>query len=503
MTDTILIGRDPAKGTECGLALRMANRHGLIAGATGTGKTVSLQVLAEGFARNGVPVFLADVKGDLSGISQIGGDHPKAKERAAALGLKDWQGDSFPVVYWDLFGLQGHPIRTTISEMGPLLLANLLELNEVQEGALNIAFRLADEQGMLLLDLKDLRAILTHIGENAGEISTHYGNVAKPTIGTIQRQLLMLENQGAAGLFGEPALDLKDFMLVERAGYGFINVLAADKLIQSPRLYASFLLWLLAELFEDLPEVGDPEKPKLVFFFDEAHLLFNQAPKPLLEKIEQVVRLIRSKGVGVYFVTQNPLDVPDTVLGQLGNRIQHALRAFTPRDQKAVKAAAETFRANPDFDAATAITELGVGEALVSTLDEKGAPAVVERLLIVPPAARIGPATPEERKAVLEKSPMAGEYDNAIDRESAYEMLTAKATIPPPAQPAPAPQRREDYPVAREPAPGPWRTTPPKPAGRQREGIGEAFAKSAVRAIGSSVGRQIVRGILGAMLKGR
>ncbi len=492
MTDSILIGRDPAAGKDLGLALRMANRHGLITGATGTGKTVSLQVLAEGFARSGVPVFLADVKGDLSGISQVGGDHPKAKERAAALGLKDWQGDSFPVLYWDLFGRQGHPIRTTISEMGPLLLANLLELNEVQEGTLNIAFRLADEQGLLLLDLKDLRAILQHIGENAGDISTRYGNVAKPTIGAIQRQLLMLENQGAAGFFGEPALDLNDFMLVERAGYGFINVLAADKLIQSPRLYASFLLWLLAELFEALPEVGDAEKPKLVFFFDEAHLLFDQAPKALLDKIEQVVRLIRSKGVGVYFVTQNPLDVPDAVLGQLGNRIQHALRAFTPRDQKAVKAAAETFRANPAFDAATAITELGVGEALVSTLDEKGAPTMVERMLIVPPTSRIGPATQEERQAVLDESPMAGEYDDGVDRESAYEMLLAKADVPP------APQKRADYPVAREKP-----RTAPRAAGRQREGIGEAFAKSAVRAIGSSIGRQIVRGILGAMLKGR
>jgi DNA helicase HerA-like ATPase len=507
MSESILIGRDPAAGKDLGLSLHMANRHGLIAGATGTGKTISLQVLAEGFARNGVPVFLADVKGDLSGISQIGGDNPKAKERAAALGLKDWQGDSFPVVYWDLFGSQGHPIRTTVSEMGPLLLSNLLELNEVQEGALNIAFRLADEQGLLLLDLKDLRAILQHIGENASEISTRYGNVAKPTIGAIQRQLLMLENQGADGFFGEPALDLQDFMRVERAGYGFINVLAADKLIQSPRLYASFLLWLLAELFEDLPEVGDPEKPKLVFFFDEAHLLFNEAPKALLEKIEQVVRLIRSKGVGVYFVTQNPLDVPDTVLGQLGNRIQHALRAFTPRDQKAVKAAAETFRANPAFDAATAITELGVGEALVSTLDEKGAPTVVERMLIVPPAARIGPAKPEERQAVLAQSPLKGKYGAAVDRESAYEMLTAKAETP---KPAPAPQRREDYPVARDPQPqgpqAPWGRTErpaPRPAGRQREGVAEAFAKSAVRAVGSSLGRQIVRGILGAMLKGR
>src|SRR3954471_18894232 len=421
MTESILIGRDPVAGKELGLSLRMANRHGLIAGATGTGKTVSLQVLAEGFARNGVPVFLADVKGDLSGISQIGGDHPKAKERAAALGLKDWQGDSFPVIYWDLFGSQGHPIRTTVSEMGPLLLSNLLELNEVQEGALNIAFRLADEQGLLLLDLKDLRAILQHLGDNAAEISTRYGNVAKPTIGTIQRQLLMLENQGAAGFFGEPALDLKDFMLVERAGYAFINVLAADKLIQSPRLYASFLLWLLAELFEDLPEVGDPEKPKLVFFFDEAHLLFNDAPKPLLEKIEQVVRLIRSKGVGVYFVTQNPADIPDAVLGQLGARVQHALRAYTPADQKGLKAAAQSFRINPAFDTAETIQGLGVGEALVSTLAPKGGPCGVQKTLVRPPASRLGPLTPEERVAVIALSPVKGLYDQALDRASAYE----------------------------------------------------------------------------------
>ena len=501
-TASILIGKgQSAPGpADLTLALRMANRHGLIAGATGTGKTVSLQVLAEGFAKAGVPVFMADVKGDLSGISQVGGDNPKAKERAEKLALKDWQGDSFPVVYWDLFGQQGHPIRTTISEMGPLLLSNLLELNDVQEGALNIAFRLADEQGLLLLDLKDLRAMLSYLADNAAEISTRYGNVAKPTIGAIQRRLLVLENQGGGGFFGEPALDLNDFMRVERAGYAFINVLAADKLIQSPRLYATFLLWLLAELFEDLPEVGDPEKPKLVFFFDEAHLLFNEAPKPLLEKIEQVVRLIRSKGVGVYFITQNPLDIPDTVLGQLGNRVQHALRAFTPRDQKAVKAAAETFRANPGFDASAAIMELGVGEALVSTLDAKGAPTVVERTWICPPTARIGPATPEERQKVLGASPVKGKYDAAVDRDSAYEKLTARAATPPD-----APQRE-----AAPPMRGPWAGdgTPaskpaPKPAGRQREGMAEAFAKSAVRAVGSSVGRQIVRGILGAMLKGR
>jgi DNA helicase HerA-like ATPase len=508
---SILIGRDAGGGHDLALALGMANRHGLIAGATGTGKTISLQVLAEGFSRNGVPVFLADVKGDLGGISQVGGDNPKAKERAAAIGLQDWQGDSFPVLYWDLFGSQGHPIRTTVSEMGPLLLSNLLELNDVQEGALNVAFRLADEQGLLLLDLKDLRAMLNHIGDNAAEISTKYGNVAKPTIGAIQRQLLTLENQGADKFFGEPALELNDFMQVERAGYGYINVLAADKLIQSPRLYASFLLWLLAELFEDLPEAGDPEKPKLVFFFDEAHLLFDQAPKALLEKIEQVVRLIRSKGIGVYFVTQNPLDVPDTVLGQLGNRVQHALRAFTPRDQKAVKAAAETFRANPAFDAATAIMELGVGEALVSTLDEKGAPSVVERVLVCPPTARIGPAKPEERQAVLAQSPVKGKYETAIDRESAYEILTARTSAGP-AEPAPraAPQAPErpvagpdGYPVARDSAGGSGRNPAPRAGGRARESVTEAFAKSAVRAIGSSVGRQIVRGILGAMLKGR
>jgi DNA helicase HerA-like ATPase len=504
---SILIGREAGGGRDLTLALGMANRHGLIAGATGTGKTISLQVLAEGFARNGVPVFLADVKGDLAGLSQVGGDNPKAKERAAALGLKDWQGDSFPVVYWDLFGRQGHPIRTTVSEMGPLLLANLLELNDVQEGALNVAFRIADEQGLLLLDLKDLRAILGYIADNAAEISTKYGNVAKPTIGAIQRQLLILENQGADGFFGEPALDLNDFMRVERGGYGYVNVMAADKLIQSPRLYASFLLWLLAELFEDLPEIGDPEQPRLVFFFDEAHLLFDQAPKALLEKIEQVVRLIRSKGVGVYFVTQNPLDVPETVLGQLGNRIQHALRAFTPRDQKAVKAAAQTFRANPAFDAAAAIMELGVGEALISTLDEKGAPSVVQRALVCPPAGRIGPVSPEERQAVLAQSSLKGKYDAPVDRESAYEMLTAKSATPPTPRPGPAPQHpREDFPVAREPQRGPWverERAPARPSGRQREGMGEAFAKSAVRAIGSSVGRQIVRGILGAMLKGR
>src|SRR5689334_8582964 len=491
MTESILIGRDPAAGKDLGLALRMANRHGLIAGATGTGKTISLQVLAEGFARNGVPVFLADVKGDLSGISQVGGDNPKAKERATTLGLTDWQGDSFPVVYWDLFGQQGHPIRTTVSEMGPLLLANLLELNDVQEGALNIAFRLADEQGLLLLDLKDLRAILQHIGENASEISTRYGNVAKPTIGAIQRQLLMLENQGADGFFGEPALDLQDFMRVERAGYGFINVLAADKLIQSPRLYASFLLWLLAELFEDLPEVGDLEKPKLVFFFDEAHLLFNEAPKALLDKIEQVVRLIRSKGVGVYFVTQNPLDIPDSVLGQLGNRVQHALRAFTPRDAKAVKSAAETMRPNPRLKVEQVITEVAVGEALVSFLDEKGRPNIVERAFVVPPGSFLGPVTADERRKCIESSVVYGHYEKAVDRESAYEKLKGRT------------EEKQEENAKAEPDSNALKDVlfgKTGPRGGQHDGLAQTLAKSVVRTMGSAVGREIVRGVLGSIL---
>ena len=404
------------------LTLGLANRHGLVTGATGTGKTVSLQVMAEGFARAGVPVFAADIKGDLSGISEVGEAKDFILKRAEDMGLS-FQVDQFSTVFWDVFGEQGHPVRATVSEMGPLLLSRMMDLNDVQEGVMNIAFRVADEQGLLLLDMKDLRAILTFIAEHAGDLTTQYGNVSKQTVGTIQRQLLVLENQGGDKFFGEPALDLKDFMRTDRDGRGMVNILVADKLMQSPRLYATFLLWMLSELFEQLPEAGDPPKPKLVFFFDEAHLLFNDAPKALMEKIEQVVRLIRSKGVGVYFVTQNPIDVPDKVLAQLGNRVQHALRAFTPRDQKAVTAAAETFRPNPKLDTAQVIMQLGKGEALVSFLEGNGIPAVVERVIVRPPTARIGPIKPEERKSIIDNSPVKGKYDTTIDSESAYEVL--------------------------------------------------------------------------------
>jgi uncharacterized protein len=404
------------------LALAFANRHGLVTGATGTGKTVTLQVLAEGLSRAGVSVFAADIKGDLSGVSEVGEAKEALVSRAKSLGF-DYEPDQYPVVFWDLFGEQGHPVRATISEIGPLLLSRLMDLNDVQEGVVNICFRVADEQGLPILDLKDLRAMLGYISDHAAELTVHYGNVSKPTIGTIQRQLLVLENQGGAKFFGEPALVLKDFIRTDRDGRGFINILAADKLMESPRLYATFLLWLLSELFEELPEVGDQPKPKLCFFFDEAHLLFTDAPKALLDKIEQVVRLIRSKGVGVYFVTQNPLDVPDKVLAQLGNRVQHALRAFTPRDQKAVKAAAETFRPNPKLDTTKVIMELGKGEALVSFLEGNGTPSMVERCMVRPPSARLGPITPDERKTLMAKSPVKGKYDQAIDSESAYERL--------------------------------------------------------------------------------
>src|SRR5215213_2852649 len=457
------------------LALHYGNRHGLVTGATGTGKTVTLQVLAEGFSRAGVSVFASDIKGDLSGIAAVGEAKEPFVKRAKELGF-DYQPDEFPVVFWDLFGEQGHPVRATISEMGPLLLARLMDLNDVQEGVLNIAFRVADEEGLLLLDLKDLRAILAFVAEHAKELTVQYGNVSKTTIGTIQRQLLVLENQGGTKFFAEPALDMKDFMKVDRDGRGIINLLAADKLMENPRLYATFLLWLLSELFEELPEVGDVDKPKLVFFFDEAHLLFNEAPKALLEKIEQVVRLIRSKGVGVYFVTQNPLDLPETVLGQLGNRVQHALRAFTPRDQKAVKTAADTLRPNPKLKAEKVITELGVGEALVSLLDEKGRPTVVERAFIVPPASQIGPISAEERAQLMRASALPAKYEKTVDRESAYEKLTA---------------RTEEKPaLAQKPA----------PAARQTQTILDAATKSAVRAIGSELGRQIIRGVLGSIL---
>jgi DNA helicase HerA-like ATPase len=419
------------------LTLALANRHGLVTGATGTGKTVSLQVMAEGFARAGVPVFAADIKGDLSGISEVGEAKDFIVKRAAEIGLT-FQPDQFSTVFWDVFGEQGHPVRATVTEMGPLLLSRMLDLNDVQEGVLNVAFRVADENGLALIDMKDLRALLDAIvpatnskGADGGDdpmasirkAAQSFGNVTRATVGTIQRQLLVLENQGGTKFFGEPALSLKDFMRTDRDGRGMVNILVADKLMQSPRLYSTFLLWMLSELFEELPEAGDPPKPKLVFFFDEAHLLFNDAPKALMDKIEQVVRLIRSKGVGVYFVTQNPIDVPDRVLGQLGNRVQHALRAFTPRDQKAVAAAAQTFRPNPKLDTTKVIMELGKGEALVSFLEGNGTPAIVERVLIRPPSARIGPITPEERKAIIDNSPVKGKYDTAIDSESAYEIL--------------------------------------------------------------------------------
>jgi uncharacterized protein len=416
---TIFIGKGEQPAW---LTLGLGNRHGLVTGATGTGKTVSLQVMAEGFARAGVPVFAADIKGDLSGISEPGEPKDFIVKRARDMGLT-FQPDRFSTIFWDVFGEQGHPVRATVSEMGPLLLSRMMDLNDVQEGVLNIAFKVADEQGLLLLDMKDLRAMLSYIAEHAADLTTQYGNVSKQTVGTIQRQLLVLENQGGARFFGEPALALKDFMRSDANGRGMVNILVADRLMQSPQLYATFLLWMLSELFEELPEVGDPPKPKLVFFFDEAHLLFNDAPKALMDKIEQVVRLIRSKGVGVYFVTQNPVDVPDKVLGQLGNRVQHALRAFTPRDQKAVAAAAETFRPNPKLDTAQVIMELGKGEALVSFLEGNGTPAMVERVMIRPPSARIGPITSEERKAIMDASPVKGKYDTAIDSESAYEVL--------------------------------------------------------------------------------
>ncbi|MFK4655605.1 DNA helicase HerA-like ATPase [Bradyrhizobium japonicum] len=432
--DKIFVG----KGDEqAWLTLALANRHGLVTGATGTGKTVSLQVMAEGFARAGVPVFASDIKGDLSGISEVGEAKDFIVKRATGMGLT-FQPDQFSTVFWDVFGEQGHPVRATVTEMGPLLLARMLDLNDVQEGVLNVAFRVADDNGLTLIDMKDLRALLDAIVPDAGKKGADaeespladikkeaqgFGNVTKATVGTIQRQLLVLENQGGTKFFGEPALTLKDFMKTDRDGRGMVNILVADKLLQSPRLYATFLLWMLSELFEELPEAGDLPKPKLVFFFDEAHLLFNDAPKALMDKIEQVVRLIRSKGVGVYFVTQNPVDVPDRVLGQLGNRVQHALRAFTPRDQKAVAAAAQTFRPNPKLDTAKVIMELGKGEALVSFLEGNGTPTMVERVMIRPPSARIGSITPEERKTIMDASPVKGKYDTAVDAESAYEMI--------------------------------------------------------------------------------
>ena len=500
MTQSLPIAKNGEN--ELALLTALANRHGLVTGATGTGKTVTLQRMAEQLSLAGVPVFLADAKGDLSGLGASGVASEKLQKRLDALGIKDWAGRSNPVVFWDVFGAAGHPVRATISDMGPLLLARLLDLNDTQAGVLQLVFKVADDEGLLLLDLKDLRAMVQHVGEHAAEFKTKYGNVSAASIGAIQRGLLTLEEQGASNFFGEPMLDVEDLLQTE-GGRGVINVLAAEKLMNAPRLYACFLLWLLAELFERLPEAGDLPKPKLAFFFDEAHLLFNEAPPALLEKVEQVVRLIRSKGVGVYFVTQNPLDIPDTVLGQLGNRVQHALRAFTPRDQKAVKAAAETLRANPEFDAAAVITELGVGEALVSFLDEQGRPGVVQRALVLPPASRIGPLTDDERRAAIAASPIAGHYEKALDRESAYEKLQGAAPAAEAGATAPAPQQESGGGLLGGigDALGSVLGGGSRPRGRQT--VVEAAVTSTVRAIGSSLGREIVRGVLGSILGGR
>ena len=493
--DAILIGAHAGGANAQMLTLGYANRHGLVAGATGTGKSVTLQRLAQGFSERGVPVFLADVKGDLAGLSQPGGGNDKVTERAETLKIAPLGSDATPVVFWDLFGEQGHPVRATVSQMGPLLLSRLMDLNDTQEGVLTIAFQIADDEGLALLDLKDLQSMLVYVADNAKEIGTTYGNVSHASVGAIQRRLLTLRQEGAEHFFGEPALSLDDLMRTDDQGRGYVNILAADKLMMSQRLYATFLLWLLSELFEDLPEVGDPDKPKLVFFFDEAHLLFDRAPQALIDKVESVVRLIRSKGVGVYFATQNPIDIPDTVLGQLANRVQHALRAFTPRDKKAVKAAADTFRANPELDTETVIGELGVGEALVSTLEAKGIPSMVQRVLVAPPTSRIGPITPAERKAVMAASPVAGKYDTAVDPESAYEILQKKA--------ADAAEKAEESEKAK---PAAARSSQPS-RGRQRQSAFEAFAKTAMRSVGSQVGRQVgralIRGILGSLSKGR
>ena len=486
------------------LELALANRHGLITGATGTGKTVSLQVLTEGFSRAGVPVFCADVKGDLAGLAMAGEEKDFLERRAADIGLANYGYDDFPAVFWDLFGEQGHPIRTTVSEMGPLLLSRLMDLTDAQEGVLNIAFRIADEEGWLLLDLKDLKAMLHWLGDNAKELSSEYGNISTRSVGAIQRDLLVLEEQGGDHFFGEPALRIADIMRTATDGRGVVNILAADKLMMSPRLYATFLLWLLSELFEELPEIGDPEKPRLVFFFDEAHLLFDDAPRILVERVEQVVKLIRSKGVGVYFVTQNPLDVPDGVLAQLGNRVQHALRAYTPREQKAVRVAATTFRPNPDFDAEDAISNLGVGEALVSTLERKGVPSVVQRTLMRPPQSRLGTVTVKERDRILERSPVAGQYDDAVDRESAYEILQrraeeqAKQEEEEARREAEAEAEKKESRLAAKKARGSGRGR-----SRGRQSVAEAAMKSVARSVATSLGRALVRGLLGSFKRGR
>jgi DNA helicase HerA-like ATPase len=518
MSDAILV----AKGdTPLQLELSLANRHGLVAGATGTGKSVTLRVLAEGFSAAGVPVFLADVKGDMAGIAEPTEGGAKYEAQVKRTGIAP-TARGMPAILWDLFGEQGHPVRATVSEMGPLLLARLLGLNETQTGVLNLVFKVADDEGLLLLDLKDLRAMLTHVGDRARDYATEYGNVSTASVGAIQRALLALETEGADKFFGEPALALADLMLTDAQGRGAVSVLAADRLMRSPRLYATFLLWLLSELFEELPEVGDMAKPKLVFFFDEAHLLFDGAPAALVEKIEQVVRLIRSKGVGIYFVTQSPLDLPETVLGQLGNRVQHALRAFTPRDQRAVRAAAETFRANPKFDVAKAIGELAVGEALVSFLESSGTPGIVQRAWVAPPASRHGPLSPDERRQIIAASPLRGRYDVAVDRASAYESLRGEAAggeAAPSDEAAPAspwgarptvwgtpPSRPPEATPAPAPAPRGRARSPAAAGGRGGQSIGEAVAKSLARSvassIGSRIGREIVRGVLGSIIGG-
>ncbi len=505
MPAPLLIAKNTAQ--EVVLLPQMANRHGLITGATGTGKTVTLQSLAESFSEIGVPVFLSDIKGDLSGLSKAGGNNAKVQARVAQLKLADFTHRAYPVAFWDVYGTaqesMGHPLRATISDMGPLLLGRMLNLNDVQQGVLTLIFKIADDQGMLLLDFKDLRAMVRHVGDNARDFTTEYGNVSTASVGAIQRGLLEMETQGAENFFGEPMLNIDDLMQTDSKGKGVINILAADKLMTAPKVYSTMLLWLLAELFEQLPEAGDLEKPKLVFFFDEAHLLFNDAPTALLDKVEQVVRLIRSKGVGVYFVTQNPADVPDKVLSQLGNRVQHALRAFSPQDQKAVRAAAQTMRANPLLDTETIITELGVGEALISMLDEKGRPSVVERAFVVPPEAQIGPINEGERQQVIRSSLLAGHYEKAVDRESAYEIIatrTQQKQIEVAAQTASkqAAEAEESGGML-----GGLFGGGSGSKGSRREGVGEALAKSVVRTIGSEVGRQIIRGVLGSILGGR
>jgi len=472
------------------LNLKRANRHGLIAGATGTGKTVTLQALAESFSQQGVPVFLADVKGDISGISQPGKSHPKVNERLQALGqpLDQWRG--CPTVFWDLYGKQGHPIRATISDMGPVLLSRLMGLNETQEGVLNIAFAVADDNGLLLLDLKDLRAMLQHVASKAAELGSLYGNVSKSSVGAIQRRLLVLERSGAKKFFGEPMLELDDLIQLDASGAGFVNVLVANKLVQEPAVYSTLLLWLMSELFENLPEIGDPEKPKLVVFFDEAHLMFKNTPQALIDKIEQVVRLIRSKGVGIYFITQSPGDIPDSVLAQLANRVQHALRAFTPKEQKAVRSAAQTFRSDKSFSVQNAISEMGVGEALISTLMANGAPSIVKRSLVKPPVSRIGAAKRAEVREILLQSPFAQKYDTSIDRESAFEKLAQRAATAAKAAAVKKPPRKRAH-------------AAPKPRGRPRQSIAETFVKSVVRSLGGRTGRALVRGILGSLFKGR